>query len=366
VKSYSVDKVNGVKSYGLEKFSAATDLGARQVSRLLDNQAGRALLTKVDVAIDLADTYVDKYLPEDDTYDSTADSSPQRKVKKIETDCRQQTVVVNKALELSYKVRRRAYNRVAKQLKTMKMRSLETVEKLHFNVNLIEYARNNFDSAKIKVYNMWDEIKKDTDQMSEDGTEHEHTHQNVTYERRAIATARHLTQRLKTSLSGFDLGLDKVPAFIRDQIDKAAAMAASLYQLLSSRARTGLTNEDIDSVKNSVEQLRTTLTSFDASATFKKLPAKATSVANAAKNTLTDVAQHASDSVEKTIDVANETVSGDHHKERREENIELREMHNQSDEEDNDEDDDDDVEEKDEQEALSEASDNEKHEDQKH
>lgn len=309
VKTYGVNTVNGVKSYGVEKFTAATNLGSRQVSRLLENQAGRTFLSTVDQAIGLADNYVEKYLPEDEP--SKENMSP---TKSMEVDeLSHQTVVINKALELSSKVRRRAYNHVAKQLKNVKMRSLDTVEKLHFNINLIEYARTNIDCAKNKAYYVWDEINKTPEQMSEETKDDEQTCQNVTYERRAIATARHLTQRLKTSLSGIDLGVDRVPAFVRGQVDKALNLASSLFNLFSSRARTGLTNEDIDVVKNSLGQLRTTLTSFDASGTLKNLPSAAfstmTTVANAASSALVDAAEYASSTATKNFDVATRAAS---------------------------------------------------------
>jgi len=260
VKAYGMDTVNGVKEYGINKFNAATDLGSRQMSRMLEHQTGQAIISKVDMAIDFADNCVEKYLPEEEEEKENVSEKSLSAATKAELDeVSRQGIVMTKAVQLGYKVRRRAYNHVAKQLKTMKMRSLETVDKLHFTVDLMEYARHNLDGVKGKVHYVWEEINKSPEQLASEVKDREHSVTNLTYERRAIATARHLTQKLKASLSGFNLSMEMVPAPVRTHVQKAIDLAQSLFQMFSSRAKTGLTDDDIANVKNSIGQIRTSL-----------------------------------------------------------------------------------------------------------
>jgi len=121
-----VDKVNGIKSYGMDKLNAVTNVGTRQVSRLLDNQAGQALVTQIGVAVDVVDSYVEKYLPEE----SGEQRSPMKSTKVEEQEGGQQAVVFNKAVEVGCKVSRRAYSRAVKRLQVIKALSVETVGKL--------------------------------------------------------------------------------------------------------------------------------------------------------------------------------------------------------------------------------------------
>jgi len=256
VKSYSIKTVNGFTTSGMDKLVAVKDLGSRQVSRILSNQTGRAIVARVDMVIDLADCYVDKYLPEEE--EALKDSKALSKAKKSDPE-NQHVVVMNKAVQLGYKVRRRAYNHAAKKLKVLKMRSLETVDKLHFTVDLIEYGHSHVDGAKNKVQFIWEEINKSPEEVSKEITENEHNVKNLTYERRAIATARHLTQKFKAGLSA---SVEMIPTPVRVQIDKAIELAQSLLQTFTLRAKTGLTENDINNVKKSIGQLKTSITSL--------------------------------------------------------------------------------------------------------
>jgi len=284
VKTYGVDKVNGVKTYSMDKLTMVTDLGSKQVARILENETGRAFIAKLDLAIDVTDSYVDKYLPEEG--ESVVEKTVPSQIKKMEVDeASQQGVVMTKAMQLGYKVRRRAYNHMAKRLKVMKMRSLETVDKLHFTVDLMEYARNNIDGVKSKAHYVWDEINKSPEEVAKETSGQECSASSLTYERRAIATARHLTRKLKTGLSGFNLSVEMIPAPVRTQVQGAIDLAQSLFQMFTSRAKTGVTEDDMNKVKNSLGQLRTTLGSvsgWNSSAAFvptlkKMIPFKAMS-----------------------------------------------------------------------------------------
>jgi len=118
VKSYGVDKVDGMKSFGMNKVHAVTDVATRQASRLFDNQAGRAVLTNVDKAIDVVDSYVNRYLPEEDK--SAVQKAPVKDKKDEGKQEEQPAMVFNKAVGLGCRIGCRVYNRVVTRVKTVK------------------------------------------------------------------------------------------------------------------------------------------------------------------------------------------------------------------------------------------------------
>lgn len=261
VATYGVNKVNDVKSLGINGINAVSDAGSKQVYRIFANQTGQMMLERAENVIDIADIYVDRYFPaeaEETSEGVEKKSAAKGGMKKIDVDeVSRQSVVFDKAYQLSSKVRQRAYNRMAKRMKILKMRSLETVDKLHFNVDLIEYARKNIDGAKQKAGYIWEEINKSPEELAKEANEDQENYKNMTFERRVIATARQLTWKLKSGLSSFSM--ESVPAPIRSQLERAVAMAQSLFDTFKSRAKTGLTDEDLDSVKNSISNLRNTI-----------------------------------------------------------------------------------------------------------
>jgi len=63
-KRYGELKFEDAKVYGFDKLSLVTNFGSKSAGRLLDNQAGRTVVTKLDNTIQAADHLVDQYLPE--------------------------------------------------------------------------------------------------------------------------------------------------------------------------------------------------------------------------------------------------------------------------------------------------------------
>jgi len=255
VKSYGVDKVNDVKSYSMDKLTAVTDLGGRQVTRMLEHQTGRAVIAKVNLVIELADFYVDRYLPEEEDH-SEKNSCLRDAPREVDDAASDHRVVLTKACQLGSKVRRRGYKRVARKLKLIRMHSSEAVDKLHFNVDLIACARSSLDGVRGKVYYIWEEINKTPENLSEDIAVSEHSLKNLTYERRAIGTARHVTYKLKTGLSRCNI--ESLPEPVREQIYRAMAIIQALYQRLVERLRGG---EGDAANANSVRELVTSLAS---------------------------------------------------------------------------------------------------------
>ena len=64
VGSFGAKKVEDVRVYGCNKLTSVAEFGSKSADRLLENRAGRLVVAKMDQAIQLADHYVDLYLPD--------------------------------------------------------------------------------------------------------------------------------------------------------------------------------------------------------------------------------------------------------------------------------------------------------------
>jgi len=116
------------------------------------------------------------------------------------------------------------------------------------------------------VHSVWTEVNRSPEEVSEEEvSENEKNLNNLTYERRAIATARHVTQRLKSNLAVARQGLAStwgvLPLAVRAPLQRAQGIAHSLYLTLTARAKTGLTSDDMTYLRDSLGSLRTSLES---------------------------------------------------------------------------------------------------------
>lgn len=247
VTNYGLNKVNDVKTYSVNKVLAASDAGQKQMNRMLDNHASQLLIAQVGLIINVADGYVDKYLPPDET----DDKSPKNKKPESETP---QGAVINQAWNIGSKVRRRAYNRAAKELKAVRMRSVDTLSKMN-PVDLLEYARTNIDGMRGKVHYVWDEINKPAEEVAKEDTESEKNRKNLTYERRFIATARHITMKLKAGAASLNLSIEAVPGPFRPYVLQALEVVQSVFRYFLARpehmGRGAETKSSVPSIKSS-------------------------------------------------------------------------------------------------------------------
>ena len=63
--SYTTDKIDNAKVYGLDKFNSATEAGWSQVARVLQSPLGREVVRNVNTVLGVADNLVNQWLPED-------------------------------------------------------------------------------------------------------------------------------------------------------------------------------------------------------------------------------------------------------------------------------------------------------------
>lgn len=263
VKAYGVSKVNDVAAYGVNKMAAASDVGQKQMSKVLENHASQLLLSQLDLIMNVADSYVDKYLPPDAS--DEADKSSKNK-KEGES---KQSAVVSHAWNIGNKVRRRAYNRAAKELRSARKRSVDTISKMS-PVDLLEYARTNLDGVREKVHYVWEEVNKSPEEVAKEETENEKNIKNLTYERRFIATARHLTLKIKAGAATLNLSIESVPGPFRPYVLQAWHVAQAFFITYLARPSSGPANGESLELQKSLPK-----SSESNSASPEKTPAKA-------------------------------------------------------------------------------------------
>jgi hypothetical protein len=232
-KSYTTDKMGSVKAYGMDKWHDATDVGTKQVVRVLDSPLCHEVIRNVNTILGVADNLVDKWLPEGVDAGEPRFETAEVTVATDES-LKDHVQVLGKAAHIGNKVRRRMYARVANRMINLQLRTKETVERLNFTVDLIEYSRTSVTDAKKKAWHIWTEVNKTDEDVAKELTEgiesssRSRIHENSTFERKAIATARHLTQKLKNLISNIGLPTDRLPIIIQTQLERARDLAESL------------------------------------------------------------------------------------------------------------------------------------------
>jgi len=149
-------------------------------------------------------------------------------------------MVIGRAATIGSKVRRRMYARVASKLTNLQLRTKETVDRLNFTVDLIEYSRTSMTSAKDKAQYVWTEINKTDEDVARELTEgtalssQPRVFSNATIERKAIATARDLTHKLRGLMNSLGVPADKLPTILQSQLERAQTLAQSLVESIPS------------------------------------------------------------------------------------------------------------------------------------
>jgi hypothetical protein len=231
--SYGAEKVNSMTSYGKNRIHAVATVATRKLSPVFENQASQAVVTKIVMAIDIMDSYVEKYLPEEEEIDGKKSPVKGQKVKG-EAD-EQQSILFNKAIQLGCKIHCRAYSRVVKSFMWIKCRSTETIETLRLKTDLIGYGRVYFESMSTKIQAAWLEINKSPEEVAAEMVNDNSTSTALTTERRTIATIRQLRWRLKDVLAAGEQQIAYVAAHIHViQRDNLIKLSASFLEYIRS------------------------------------------------------------------------------------------------------------------------------------
>ncbi|XP_064608608.1 perilipin-3-like isoform X2 [Liolophura sinensis] len=222
----AVDRITAVKDFGVNAYTkgtetvkTATDYSKNQlakvtnyghdvVSQALQTSYGQVVNAKVIDVLDMSEVYLDKYLP-----------PTEKEVKELAKDSKN---ALERAGHVGSKLQRRMYNRAMRDLHNVKVRSTETLNKLNFTVDLIQYAKTNLDGAKTRVgetvtaanakfWDTWDEINRE----EMEGEKEEVEKQSL--EKRGIVVARHLVRQLKTGLNSLETTMVELPGTLQEK-----------------------------------------------------------------------------------------------------------------------------------------------------
>ncbi|XP_033742966.1 perilipin-2-like isoform X2 [Pecten maximus] len=264
VKQYGTDtinKVGDVKQIGVDVASNVKDYGLMQVSKAMDTPYGHYVVDKVNTALTLSEEYLDKYLPEEDEEKDENDPDEAKEMDEYPPSS------VGRAKDLTSKLRRRMYKRALKDLRNVQVRSQESLAKLSFTVDLIDYAKTNMQSAKgvaeekvgelqIKASMLWTEINKEDSELEEGELVPD------TMETKSIIMARHLTKQLRNGLSTLNNYVPESlqPAALRDRLQQTYKHTEELYTYFRGVAKyEDMPNLALTQAKEKLGYLQSTL-----------------------------------------------------------------------------------------------------------
>ncbi|KAK3601189.1 hypothetical protein CHS0354_004389 [Potamilus streckersoni] len=231
------EQVCKVTQLGTNTVTTIKDFGVAQVSRSMETPCGKFVMEKVNHALDFSEQCVEKYLPDSEEDGEDEEEDDNQKERSSENP-------LTKVASLSTKVRHRMYKRAMKDFKGLQMRSQETLSKLNFTVNLIQYAKANMESTKGKISETYDQVQEKLGNVWEqinreesDGEEHA----PQTLEGQTVAVARRLTKVLKTNVAkvtGY-LPESMQPAALKDMLNQAKQFSSDLYKSFKNASSFG-------------------------------------------------------------------------------------------------------------------------------
>lgn len=266
VTNYTVGKVVGAKNYGLDGIQAVKDSSMKTIGYLLTSSYGQVMASKVDNWVEVTDGYVEKYLPGTEEEECVAESKD----------------TLHRVGRLSGKVGQRLYKRASNEVQSYRQWTETTLANLGITLDLINVAKSNLDAARAMALsqaaavgqgtrNIWEEMQKPggsevvrkqllekmnetesrlgyiwseikrTDAPSDDDKQL----QISQFERQLIATARHLSQNLKSHFSTLSSHASCVSTTVQDRIKEAGSITNAISNIF---ATTNLSLKDVPQI----------------------------------------------------------------------------------------------------------------------
>ncbi|XP_072037961.1 perilipin-2-like isoform X2 [Amphiura filiformis] len=219
-------------------------MGSDQVNNLLNTRMGKVVTSSVDMALTASDYAIEYYLPPDEEEkleledeEDEVELPPEKEGQVSPTD-----VSMKKMGKVSTKLRRRLYQRALKNIQYAQKRSHETVEKLQFTVNLIDYAKSNIDGANQAIrtrvestqntlWTTWDDW---TTEEGEEGQGEDAGDENVEAkngEQKTLAIAlNNLAGRLRVLSRNVAASVSVLPENLRTRVEEARDLAENVYK----------------------------------------------------------------------------------------------------------------------------------------
>ncbi|XP_038069060.1 perilipin-2-like isoform X2 [Patiria miniata] len=210
--------------------------GVEGLNMLMNTRMGKVVSFGLDTALAVSEIAVDYYLPPDDA-EKKQEMKDDYDEKETEME-KESPSSVQRVNTLSKKVRRRLHKKALMNIRYAQKRSQETIQKLHFTVDLIDYAkesidganqtiRTNAEAAQEKLWNTWNDWT-----TTEEGKEKETEHSEVTDkegEQKTLAIARALAGRLRGLTQNIASSVAILPQHIHGKVEEARTMADNIY-----------------------------------------------------------------------------------------------------------------------------------------
>ncbi|XP_059512556.1 perilipin-2 isoform X1 [Myotis daubentonii] len=216
-----VDKTKEAVTGSVEKTKSVVN---DSINTVMGSRMMQLMSSGVENALSTSELLVDQYLP-------LTEEELEKEAKKVEGfETVQKPSYYIRLGSLSTKLRSRAYQQALGRVKEAKQKSQETISHLHSTVNLIEFARENVQSANQRIqdaqdkfYLSWVEWKRS---IGYDDTDESHCAEHI--ESRTLAIAKNLTQQLQTTCSTLLSNIQGLPQNIQDQANHVGVMAGDI------------------------------------------------------------------------------------------------------------------------------------------
>jgi len=259
-KDYSYDQAQNVKKYTYSQLDNAKSYSMDKLQVAMETPYGQMASSQLDRALDWTEGLMDYYLPEDKSGEDG------EKVDEEKTVSEGSLASVQRAAHLTTKAKQRMYTHTMRNLKHIQMRTQETLEKLNFTVDLIQYAKTNIDNVSsnvtTKLNQYWTEVNASEEEAAEITVNNENidTNQNI-LERRIIATARHLTLRVKGTVARLSDSVSYLPQSVTDRVANVKNYSEELYNSFASvTSIKDLPTYMLDQTKEKVSYIQETMT----------------------------------------------------------------------------------------------------------
>uniref|UniRef100_A0A0B7AKY7 Perilipin n=1 Tax=Arion vulgaris TaxID=1028688 RepID=A0A0B7AKY7_9EUPU len=257
----SKKKVERVKTCGTNLVAGARDLGVNTVSSAvnvtLNTPPGRLMTRTVDGVLSFSEGLVDKYIPEEPLEESASEGDDSSKGS-TETDEKVEAMeemepspqrVVIHFRTVSKKLRERMFKRAMRDFRNAKVRTGETIGKLHSAVDLIDYAKTNLEAVRGKVEDLWTQIV-DTDEKPKENNESSAS----SVEERIVLVGRTLAHQLRSGISALEKASNEAGQFVRHPITKSHEFTDFVYHLSSD-----FKNISTERIRSSLQAIQTKL-----------------------------------------------------------------------------------------------------------
>ncbi|XP_013784314.1 perilipin-2-like [Limulus polyphemus] len=222
---------DGIKNYGNDKVQEIKQYGYQKASQLITSPYV-LVVDSVDKALAVTESCIDYYLPP--TGDQALVSENLNEKKELHKD-----ISFERIGHLSSKMKKRLHNRAMEKFQNIQMRSQETVSKLYFTVDLIQYARDNIqDDVNQKFHSTIDNVQKNASWLWEELNRNESEEiaansSQKTVGQQAVSIARRLTKQLVNTYTGLATTFQTFPAALQENIAFAQKYSLHLHNQLT-------------------------------------------------------------------------------------------------------------------------------------